>query len=761
MDKDALIRQLMATYVDEVDDQARALNRDLLELEKTAAETPRSELYKSLLRTAHTLKGASRSVNGGLVEAVCHQLEETFAALQRGDLAATPELFALFFAVADAIEEAGRQLRRDENVEGGTLAALLSDLRALTARMQPGEKPSEADKPPESAPWQTGGEALKANASATGSAATVADAGKPSTVRVAADKLDALLARSGEFTAAYRRLLLRTDELETLSRFLGSWQAEWSAASLSIRAALQRRGIERSNVLAAPLRPVIRRLPELLKRTAENFQHLRTESSRLLAAIVADMHNLQRTADAVVENVRQARLLPFAEACLGLDRMTRDLAKETGKEVDLAVDGGSAECDRSVLEGLKDSLRHLVRNAVCHGIEPPDERRSAGKPLPGRVTISASMHGSQFEVTVADDGRGLDLAALRAVARQKQLPEPASDRDFARMIFNPGVTTAKRVTGVSGRGVGLDIVKTRAEAAHGSVDVAFEAGRGSRISVVLPLTLTSLRSLLVQAGGELFALVGTNVEWIGKIDPAELKRVKGREVLSLEQGLLPVASLAQMLGLADFGPLARGKAVPFAVIAAGDRQAVLLVDEHVAEQEVMIQSLGSRIRCVRYVSGATLLPTGKIALVLNAASLVRGVLERPLSSQHALPGDAPRKRLLLAEDSITAQTPIADILADAGYDVATAPDGMAAWQLLQESGADLVITDVAMPRMDGFALIEAVRKSNRFRELPVVLVTSCETDEVKARGAASGANAYFLKSRFDPRALLETIAQLL
>lgn len=770
MNKDALIQQLMATYVDEIDDEARALNRDLLALEKAPPEAERLDLFKSLLRTAHTLKGASRTVNVGLVEAACHQLEDVFAALQRGALAASGELFALLFSAVDAIQEIGRRLRRDENISGGELAELLLRLEALTTEKGRQERPippptptapPTQQAPPAVARSETAPEVLVATLSTAKPSEAASEAPKASAVRVAAEKLDALLAQSSQFAAAHRRLVLRREELETLSRFLSQWQAEWSAASLSIRTALRRRGIERGNVLSAPLRPMIRQLPTLLDETAENFRYLRTESSRLLSTLAADMHDLQRAADALAEELRRVRMQPFAEACLGLDRMARDLAKESGKEVDLFVQADNVEIDRSLLEGLKDSLRHLVRNAIYHGIESPDERGIAGKPRRGRVTISAAMHGSQVGVTVADDGRGLDLAALRESARKKGLLEPATDHDFAKLIFIPGVTTAKFVSDVSGRGVGLDIVKSRAEAVHGSVDVAFEVGRGARIGVILPLTLTALRSLLVKAGGQILGFVGTTVERIGRIDPADLKCVEGRDVCALDGGLLPVASLAKILGLQKSAPLESDKSALFVVISAGDRQAVLLVDEHVAEQEITIKSLGSRIECVPYISGATILPTGKIALVLNAASLARGVIEQAPDPLIAALPVAPRKRLLLAEDSVTTRTLIASILADAGYDVATAPDGMAAWQCLQESGADLVITDVAMPRMDGFALTEAVRTSRRFRDLPVVLVTSRETKEDKARGAAAGASAYLLKSGFDQRALLETIAQLL
>ena len=768
MNKDALIKQLMATYFEELDEQIRALNRDLLELENAPSEARREELFKSLLRTAHTLKGASASVNIRPIAAACHRLEDALAAMQKGALAPSAGLFAALFAVVDAFEEAGSRLQRDETVTDATFAGVVSRLAAIEAGGDcPG--PREDGKPAEPvakvAPLaEARPQAIPSTSSETTPAPAPPEAksgpANAGDVRVSSAKLDALLAHNGDFLAAQRQLQLHVKEAEALIGFVARWQTEWAITTKSIQAALLRRGIDRDNLISAPLRPLIHSLPSLLAGTSEKLSRLQLDSNRLLAKVTADMHRLQGAADQLSDGVRKVRMLPFAEACLGLDRMVRDLAKESGKEIDLSVDAGGAEIDRSVLEGMKDTLRHLVRNAIHHGIETPDERRAAGKPPRGQVSIAAALRGAEIEVTVADDGRGLDLEALRAALRKKQLPQPSGPRELAQAIFLPGVSTAREVTGVSGRGVGLDIVKNRAEAAHGGVDVAFEVGRGTRITVFAPLTLTSLRALLATVAGQMFALIGTNVERVGRIDPAALLRVEGRQRLWLENELLSVAPLAGVLGMQRSAPLEAGRPVPFLVIVSGGRRIALLVDEYVAEQEILIKSLGARLEGLSHFSGATVLPNGRIALVLNAASLIRAANElAPLPLPPAAP--ALKKRLLLAEDSATTRTLIASTLKEAGYDVTATPDGMEAWRLLHENGADLLITDVAMPRMDGFALTEAVRRSRRLRELPIVLLTSRETDEDKARGVAAGANAYLVKSAFDRRNLLETISQLI
>lgn len=753
MNKDALVKRLMATFVDELDDQVRAFNGALLELEKSEPGPSRAELLKRLLRSAHSLKGASASVNVRLIESCCHQLESVFGALENGELPFGPELYVLLFAAVDAIEDAGKRLRREEDPAGGRLAAIVPKIESLAASRP---RATQSREGPALVPPSPGEAPAAATLPAVASSATEQEE-PPSTVRVDAKKLDALLAQSGEFFVAYRRLQLRIGDLDAFSGSVTRWCADWSRLSGTVRSALN----GTKGVLAPQRAPLSRLLPAQLDQTTEDLNRLLTEWNQLLASLAADMHHLGRAAGALDEEVRRVRLLPFGDACMGLDRMARDLAQEHEKEVSFSVEAGDVELDRSMLEGVKDSLRHLVRNALYHGIETPDERRAAGKSPRGQIAITAMLRGPQVEVTVADDGRGLDLAALRESLRNKRVAEPADERELAKMIFLPGISTARLVTDVSGRGMGLDIVKGRAEAAHGAVDVSFQPGRGTCVTMALPLTLTSLRSLLVRVADQTFGFVGTSIQKTGRLDPATLKRVEGRDMLASEEGLVPVASLADMLGLSHRPPLKRGASAPFVVIAAGGRRIAMLVDEHLAEQEIMIKSLGARIECLPYIAGATILPTGRIALVLNAASLIRASLERTPAPLIPARPEGTRKRLLLAEDSVTTRTLIASILADAGYDVATTPDGAAAWQALQDRGADLLITDVAMPRMDGFALTEAVRNSSRFRDLPVVLVTARETNEDKARGAAAGADAYLVKSAFDQRRLLETIAQLL
>jgi two-component system chemotaxis sensor kinase CheA len=584
----------------------------------------------------------------------------------------------------------------------------------------------------------------------------------PATVRVPAEKLDRLLAQSGELLVARRRVQARAEELTALQEAVGLWRQDWRAIEKGLAKLLHENGRAGGNGSAGPLP---RRLGRLLERSGAAVRRLDESLERLATGLAGDSRLLKQVAGALDGEVRRVRMLPFAEACQGLDRTVRDLAQAGGKDVELVLEGGDVELDRSVLEGLKDPLRHLVRNAVDHGIEAPAERRAAGKPPRGRVRVAAVLRGAVVEVVVGDDGRGMDLEALRQQARKRGLPVTADEHELAQLAFLPGLSTARLITDVSGRGVGLDVVKSRLEALHGTVELSFAAGAGTSFTLAVPLTLTTLRALFVAAGGQTFALAGTNVRKLVRVAPGAFRSLQGRDALALGGPPLPVASLAETLGLRSREPLRPGDKASVLVVAAGEQRMAFVVDEFLAEQEIMVKGLGARIRRVAHVSGATILASGKIALVLNAANLIRTALTAapgrapaPLVAREAAPA---RKRILMAEDSLTTRTLVKSILEAAGYDVTAAADGAAAWDSLQEHGTDLLVSDVEMPRMDGFALTEAVRGSQRFRELPVVLVTARASDADRARGAAVGANAYLVKSAFDQQNLLETIAQLL
>ncbi|MEW6368586.1 MAG: response regulator [Acidobacteriota bacterium] len=745
MDKEKLIQRLMATYIAEVEEHVQALNRDLLALEREESQEARTALLTTLFRTAHSLKGASHSVSITLIESACHRLEEILAGLRDRRLEPRPDLIQLLFAAADGIGDAAARLRAGKELSGAPLGALLDRLDGAVCG--PGATPPEHPVAAPAARLVTGAESI----------------------RIPAERLEALLMRTSELLVARRRLQLWSDELSALRDFVEHWEGEWRHVDRYFRRAMKRGGDLREylpqggNGGSAEGMP--HRARQSVSRAGENFRKMRRELERLGDLAAGNRHVLDQAAGPIEEDVRHLRMIPFADACEGLPRVVRDLSKAAGKEVDLTIEGGAVELDRAIIERLKDPLLHLVRNAVDHGIEPSGERRGASKSPRGRIVVSAALKGARVEIVVADDGRGIDLAAIHEQVRKKRLAEPASDRDLARAVFLPGVSTSQIITKVSGRGIGLDVVKCNVESVHGTVDLEFEAGLRTRLILNVPLTLSTLRALLVRAGGQTFAFIDTNIAALLRTRPGEIHSVEGRDVVLSGDIPVPLVSLAETLGLPGGAPDRVGGRIPVVMVASGTSRAAFVVDELLAEQEIVVMSLGARLIRVRNVAGATILPSGRAALILNAADLVRSALLRTpaqsVTERLAESTLAARKQLLVVEDSVTTRSLEKSILEASGYDVLVAADGAEAWQILQEKGADLVVADIEMPRMDGFALTEAIRGSKRFRDLPVVLVTALESDKDKARGIEVGADAYLLKSAFDQRDLLRTIAQLL
>lgn len=468
---------------------------------------------------------------------------------------------------------------------------------------------------------------------------------------------------------------------------------------------------------------------------------------------------------ALTDAVRQAGVVPFGEACAGLDRVVRDVARATGRQVRLVVMGGDVELDRPILDSLRDPLLHVVRNAVDHGIEPPQARASAGKDPTGSLTVAASVEGGRVAVTVSDDGGGVDADAVRAAAARRGMGAPVGPEAdvLADLVFAPGVSTAPLLTEVSGRGVGLDAVRAAVEALGGSVALESATGAGTRVTMLVPVTRSVIRVLLVSAGGETFALPTSGVGRIVRAGPQDLRSAAGRTVVCVDGRLLPAAWLTDALGTGKRPE--RSTVLDGVVVDAAGGEAVLVVDGVVAEQEAVIKPPPARLAGLAGVLGATIVPGGRVVVVVNPATIVRLALERARPPVvEATEAPARSRRVLLVDDTLTTRTLERSILETAGYEVVAAVDGLHALELLQSQddlGFDAVVTDVNMPRLDGLGLCAALRSSDRFARLPVVLVTSLASEDDRRRGVEAGADAYIAKSEFDQSMLLDTLARLL
>jgi two-component system chemotaxis sensor kinase CheA len=737
-----------------------------------------------LFRTVHSLKGAARSVEVSLVESICHGLETIFAGIRENALALESELFETLFSAADAIAEISRRLSAGENFESDRYDILLKRLAAAAEEETPSSFRDEAVAPAESPEASATAEPegrqpshhpppSRESPEASPIAATeainiITPFVNDNFIRIPAAKLDELLTLSGELLIARRQNETRMGDIERLLAMAKSWQIEWMTVDKAVGKDLlggksqsgQNFSSERGSLDAST-----RRSFSMLARNKENLRWLMRQLDALAKGLAADHRNLEQVAAPLEAEVLRTRMVPFAEVCNGFDRVVRDLAQAAGKKADLIIRGGEIEVDRSILQKLRDPLLHLIRNAVDHGIESPEVRQTLNKPERGRISVLVALSIGRVKITVSDDGRGLDKEAIRQRIRQRNLEEPESDDDLYDFIFESGFSTSKTITTVSGRGIGLDAVKTAAETLRGVVTCIAEPGRGTRFILNVPLTLTMHRALLVSAGGRIYAFDIADVNTLLRIKVEDIRSMEGREMLSFQGAPLPVAVLADALGTSSHETLYDDRKIPAVVLEAGTDRVAFIVDELLAEQEIVVKGLGRRLKRIRNISGATILGTGKIALIINSPELIRSTLGHPPRQgvTNALIESVTdmKKRLLLVDDSVTTRALEKSILEAAGYDIISAADGLEAWQLLQEKGADLVVSDVEMPRMDGISLTETIRSSRRFNSIPVILVTAMETEQDRTRGMDAGADAYLPKSTFDQKDLLAAISQLL
>jgi len=426
-----------------------------------------------------------------------------------------------------------------------------------------------------------------------------------------------------------------------------------------------------------------------------------------------------------------------------------------------------------VLEEIKDPLVHLVRNAVDHGIEKPDEREAAGKPRVGTVTVRAYQKGSNIVVEVSDDGAGIDVEEVkRAALKSKVLPqeelEAISDEQAMQLIFASGVSTSKMITETSGRGVGMDVVRKNVEALHGHVDVDSTLGEGTITTLTLPLTLATTQELLVRVREQTFGIPISAVERIQRIEPESISTVEGKEAIIVNGQPISLVYLCDVLEMPkQEQALDPNEKIPVVILGAGRWRIAFLVDAVVGQQESVVKSLGKQLARVRNVAGATILGTGQVIMTLNPSDLLKSARgaagKTDIAARIARSQEQEEKRasVLVVDDALATRNLEKNILETVGYDVKVAADGVEALSILQSDGVcDVIISDVVMPNMDGFELTAAVREDAKLCNTPVILVTSLESTEDKERGLEVGADAYIVKSSFEQETLLDAVRQL-
>jgi two-component system, chemotaxis family, sensor histidine kinase and response regulator WspE len=740
----------------EAEGQTAALSAGVLAIEELD-KSPQT--LESMMRAAHSLKGAARIVGLEPAVHVAHALEDVFVAAGKGNLRVRPEHADVLLAAIDflgSIAAADDALAAD-----GPWPARADEIVSRLAALPAGgfEPVATPAAPPAAAP--------PAAERAAPPPPPTPEAPEPATaaprgveppdrvVRVSAESLTRLVGLAGEALVETRQLRPFVDALLQFR----SAQVDLCDALAALDEKLEAGELASVPAAAATVTAIRRRADAGLATLARHVDDFESFARRN-----EDLSNRLH------HEVIASRMRPLADGIRGFPRLVRDLARTLDKQIRFEVLGEQTGVDRDILDKLEAPLSHLIRNAIDHGLEKPSERTAAGKPATGTIQLEARHRAGMLHITLADDGRGIDVERLRERAVAKGLVARAvADRlgelELLEFLFLPGFSTSERVTEISGRGVGLDVVQSMVKGVGGSVRVATQPGRRTVFTLQLPITMSVIRALLVEIAGEPYAFPLTRIDHILHVPQAAIRTVEGRQYFDRDGTAIGLVLAAQILELAGPPP-----ADPMPVVVVSDRgqQFAMIVDAFLGERDLEVRPLDPRLGKVADINSASLLESGAPVLIVDVEDLVRSIdnvlAGRRLSRVEfeKLAEEArPRKRILVVDDSITVRELERQLLQSRGYAVDVAVDGMDGWNAVRSTPYDLIVTDVDMPRMDGIGLVSLVKADPARREIPVVIVSYKDREEDRLRGLDAGANRYLTKSSFHDETFVDTIVDLI
>ena len=725
------INKFIARFVEEAREHVGRLNDGLVALEKTPGDL---EIINAVFRGAHSIKGSSRMLKLTAIADVAHKLEDALGALRDKKIRPSGELMDLLFRGVDAISGMIEDvaLGRETATPGGGLCEALAKASV-----------GGSCAPPPSAGGKTASAVSGGVFAPEGKPApSAARPGCPDTVRVKSEKLDDLIKLIGEMVSNQNGLKQIADDIRKIGQYAKS--------DLDFMGELERGGP-----------------PSAL---LERAQALYTQIRQLDARIRDDNNIRKLLMEELQEKALTMRMVPLSGVFESLQRTVRDIARSLGKEADLVIEGGEIELDKKMMEKLGDSLLHMVRNAIDHGIESPEERAAAGKPARGVVRLAACYDAGKVVIGLSDDGGGIPLGKIRGRALKKKMfseeqLDGLDETALIGLIFQPGFSTSSIITDVSGRGVGMDVVKKNiVEDLKGAITVKTAAGKGTVFSVQLPLTLAIMPVLRVTAQGHNFAITASYVREVIRLPKDEFMSVVDRTAIRLRDEFIPVAGLASVVGMPQEpdGPRSAVEEPLVLIVYAGAERMGLIVDTLIDEEDMVVKSLPAHMGNISLVSGVTISGNNEVINILHVPALLAAARKAHVRAAAARE-DGERRgpaNILVVDDSINTREIEKSILESYGYRVTLAGDGKEGLQKAKEFTFDAVITDVEMPRLDGFSLTEMLRAEETYRHTPIIIVTSREKEQDKRRGIQAGADAYIVKGSFDQSHLLETVQNL-
>lgn len=791
---------LIDLFREEARTQARVLNDGLLTLDRAPRDAAALE---ACMRAAHSLKGAARIVGVQVGVELAHAMEDCFVAAQEGRALLDPAWIDALLRGVDIVARIGND--EDESARDA-VSACVASLQARMAEVMPHgaamrrdvsppaavasepvpgatAQPSAASASPSAssnpdAAFDLIADALRAEATQqhapeTQTASTPASIGSNSTNRAdRASGANNMAAESG------RMLRVRADNLDRLLSLSGEslvesrWLKPFAQSMLRVKR-VQRdstRALDQLHETLADLK-----LDPRAQAALEEVRRLTAESQHLLAERLADLESFERRSTRLSQQLYdaalQCRMRPFGDGTGGLARMVRDVARSLGKKVRWQRVGESTQVDRDILDLLEAPLGHMLRNALDHGIEAPAVRLARGKPEEGTLTLDARHVAGALVITVSDDGAGIDLDALRASILRKRLASEEtvarlSETELLEFLLLPGFSLRDQVTDVSGRGVGLDAVHDVVKRVRGTVRITHEAGLGTRVQLQLPLTLSVIRSLLIEVAGEPYAVPLAHVNRTLHVSRTEIELLEGHQHIAFAGRRIGVVTAHQILDTAP--PADQSDTVSMIVIGDGAQSCGVVVDRFLGERMLVVQPLDPRLGKIRNITAGALMENGDPVLIADIDDWLRSV-ERLVAggdlrhTQHGAAHTAQRasRRVLVVDDSLTVRELERKLLAMRGYDVTIAVDGMDGWNAVRGERFDLVITDIDMPRMDGIELVTLIKRDPQLQSLPVMIVSYKDREEDRRAGLNAGADYYLAKGSFHDEALLDAVRDLI
>ena len=779
----AVAPELAEVFSQEAQDHLQTIARLTAQL---SAEPSDREPLRELRRAVHTLKGAAGVVGYKAASKLAHRMEDLLDRLFEGTATATPEAVRALSSSSDALDEliVGPI---DAAVLRPRIAGLFQAFDALLGSVALPAPPAEPEPPaevPASADADHASELSAAPAVERRNGAERRQGedrrqgddrrGGGRMLRVPVQRLDDLVRAVSElvinrssFEQHHTGLVEQVDELKfsaaRLRRVAHRLESDYEVRALAGSVTANAHGFDE---LEFDRYTEFHLLTRELAETANDIATIGGRVDDAIGDFDADLTRLGRLTREIQDRTMEFRLVPLDTIASRLERAVRVTADACGKAVDFALEGGHTALDKSLVEEMADPLLHLLRNAVDHGIETSEVRTERGKPARGRITVRAYHEGTDVLIEVQDDGRGMDADRIRRAAVDRGLLGEAQAAALPRealyaLVFEPGFTTASHVSEISGRGVGMDIVKSKMTRVNGRIDIASEPGAGTTMALRLPMTLAITRALVVRAGGETLGVPLAAVRQIVRPQSSTLARVGTERVVTVDGRTYPVRALADVLALPH--PADAAAAQPILIANLGGAPVALAVDEVLNSRDVVVKPLGTHLRRVRGVWGAALMGDGTIVLVLNAADLLDSSSGQPAAAPKARARTAVERRvytILIVDDSLSMRHVLTTAVKKAGWEAVQARDGIEALEIVHRAPPDLILLDVEMPRMDGFEFLSAVRSQPAFAALPIVMLTSRGGEKHRQKATSLGVTDYMVKP-YHEDALLRNIDRLI